>query len=184
MPTQVLLIITPMGPQGRHDSLRDAIRLLRKPVAADWRLGLIDDEGTFVTFGQSAEQMRDILEKLARRVSAPQFQPLFGDRWTPKAAGAIRELGVLPGRHVIVCISDYDSKSGESFERNPTLLRVGPEALVGEAVSAQAAMYTVQGNGPAVAVPFGEAASSISYSGSGQDVANAMVQDIVTLGRS
>jgi VWFA-related protein len=182
LPTQVLLIVTPIGPRGRDESLRDAIRLLKKPVAADWRLGLIDDEGTFIPFGQSSEQMRGILEKLARRVSAPQYQPLFGDKWTPKAARAIRELGVLPGRHVIVCISDYDSKSGESIQQNPTLLRIGPEAFVGEAVNALAAMYTVQGGGPAVAVPFGGAASSSSYTMSGQEVANAMVQDIVKLG--
>lgn len=185
VPTQVLLIITPMGPRGRRDSLRDAVRLLKKPLAADWRLGLIDDEGTFIPFGQSAEQMRDILETLAARVSSPQYQPLFGDKWTPKAARAIRELGVLPGRHVIVCVSDYDSKSAESIDQNPTLLRVSPEIFIGEAVSAQAAMYTVQGNGPAVAVPFGGAASSGasgSYEMSGQDVANAMVQDMVRLG--
>ena len=146
--TQVLLIITPMGPRGRRDSLRDAIRLLNKPVAADWGLALIDDEGTFIPFGQSAEQMRGILEKLAARVSAPQYDPLLGGTWTPKAARAIRELGVLPGRHVIVCVTDYDSKSGESVDQNPTLLRVSPDIFIGEAVSAQAAMYTVEGNGP------------------------------------
>jgi len=185
MPTQVLLIITPMGPRGRRDSLRDAIRLLRKPLATDWRLGLIDDEGSFIPFCHSAEQMRDILEKLAARVSAAQYGPLFGDEWTPKAARAIRELGVLPGRHVIVCITDYDSKSYESFQQNPTLLRVSPDTFIGEAVSAQAAMYTSQGNGPAVAMPFGAAADSWasgSYETSGQGVANAMVRDMVNLG--
>ena len=183
--TKVLLIITPMGPRGRRDSLRDAVRLLNKPLAADWRLGLLDDEGTFTPFGQSAEQMRHILESLAARVSAPQYEPFFGGTWTPKAARAIRELGVLPGRHVIVCVSDYDSKSGESIEQNPTLLRVSPDVFIWEAVSAQAAMYTVEGNGPAVAVPFGAAAyspASGSYEMSGQEVANAMMQDMVTLG--
>jgi hypothetical protein len=183
--TQVLLIVTPMGPRGRRDSLRDAISLLKKPVAADWRLALIDDEGAFIPFGQSAEQMRHILERLAARVSAPQFSPFFGGTWTPKAARAIRELGVLPGRHVIVCVSDYDSKSVESIKQNPTLLRVSPDIFIWEAVSVQAAMYTVEGNGSAVAVPFGTAAyspASGSYEMSGQEVANAMMQDMVTSG--
>ena len=176
MPTQVLMIMTPMGPRGRHDSLRDAIRLLKKPVVADWRLAFLDDEGTFIPFGQSAEQMRGMLEKLASRISAPQFQPLFGDHWSPKAARAIGELGALPGRHVIIFVSDYEGR------QNPTLLHTGPQAFTGMAIGVQAAMYTVQGEGPAVAVPFGGAASPPSYFGSGQDVANAMVQDMVSLG--
>ena len=180
--THVLLILSPMSPTGRARALGDAIRFLSRPGSEQWQIALLDDAGAYVPEGQSAGQLRAILEDLASHASAPQFRPDLGGEWTHKANHAIWELGTLPGRHAIVFVSDYESKLDEAIGQNPTLLRVGPTWFIFAAIEARAAMYTVQSSGPEVAVPFGGAASQGQFVGSGQDAANQIVQNIVALG--
>ena len=70
--TDVLLIITPMSAIGRNDALSGSIRFLSRHDSEKWQIALLDDEGSYVPFGQNAEQLRAFLQKRTTRVSAPQ----------------------------------------------------------------------------------------------------------------
>jgi VWFA-related protein len=176
--TDVLLIITPMSAIGRNDALSGSIRFLSRHDSEKWQIALLDDEGSYVPFGQNAEQLRAFLQKRTTRVSAPQ---LIGGPWLRRAGHAIEELGAMPGRHALVVISDFGSNVSDRLARIPKLLRVWPSMFADSALRAQAVMYTIQSSGPGVAVPFGTAAGN-QYSGSDQDVATRLMNETVYLG--
>ena len=159
--THVLLIIAPMSAEGRHRAISDALRFLSRPEAATWRIALVDDAGSYVPYGQSPDQLKSALQKLASRFSTP----LSGDSFWLMAHRAIEQLGVLPGRHAVIVASDY-----------------GPTEFIDSALRAQAPIYAVQSSGPTVAVPFGSAASEGQYHGSGQFFADQVMDNIVQLG--
>jgi VWFA-related protein len=177
--TDVLLIIAPMSAIGRNDALSASVHFLSRHASEKWQIALLDDEGSYVPFGQKAEQLRAFLQKRTTRVSAPQ---LIGGPWLRGAGRAIEELGTMPGRHALVVISDFGSNVSAHIARNPMLLRVWPSMFADAALRAQAVMYTIQSSGPGqVLVPFGTAAGS-QYSGAGEDVATELMNETVNLG--
>ena len=175
----VLLIITPMSATGRGHALKDLARILSQPCAENLQIALLDDVGSYVPFGQDAKQLRAILAKLTSHVSALQY---IGGSWIQKANRAIQELGIMPGRHSIVVVSDYESKLSESIAQNPWLLRVGPSVFIDSALRAQAGLYTIQSSGPATAVPFGSAGTTSHSVVSGEQAATELMNETVNLG--
>jgi VWFA-related protein len=155
--THVLLIITPMSAVGRSDALRAAIRFLSRPEAESWQIALLDGSGSYVSFGRNAQQLREILQKPAAHVSAPQY---IGSSWLSRSNRAIQELGILPGRRAIVVVSDYESNM-----------------FIDSALQARAALYTVQSSGPVTAVPFGSAAGE-QFAGSGVEAGPEMAREL------
>jgi len=174
--TYVLVIVAPMSASGRNHSLKSLLKFLSEPGAENWRIALVDDEGTYVPCGQTVEGLRATVQKLAARVSAPQY--VVGP-WMGKASRAVAELAITPGRHAIIFVSDTHV---DAIEPPQDLLRVWPSAFISQAVYAGAAMYTIQGSGPGEVVPFGSAADSHQYGGSGQEVAEQIRDAIVAKG--
>ena len=175
----VLFVLAPMSASGRGFAIESLLKVLKRPETGDWRIAMLDDEGEFIPFSQSLDSLRSRLEKLAKHASSPQ---LIDGPWVGLANRAIEELAIRPGRHAIVFASDFEWNVSAPEARNPHLLRVGPSEFVGAAVHAQAAMYTVQeGSGPGVVVPFG-GASEWQYSGSGQQMAEMLMAETVSLG--
>jgi VWFA-related protein len=166
----VLLIIAPMSATGRNDALTAAIRFFSKHGSDELKIAILDDEGAYVPFGQSAEQLRAYLHKLTTHVSAPQF---IGGPWLRQASKAIGELGIMPGEHALVVVSDYGSNVSDPIGRNPRILQVWPSMFIDSALRAQAAIYAVQSSGPGpVVVPFGGAAEHQMSFGFEQSVAD------------
>ena len=168
--TSILLVFAPMSASGRNFSIAGLMKFLRGPGVADWSLALIDDAGKFTSFAHDHTALRAKLQDIATHVSSPQ---LIGGSWITEVARAIQVLAIRPGRHAIIFASDFESNLASPDAQNPKLLRVGPSEFIAEAMRAQAAMYTVEGSGPRVLVPFGGAAE-FQYSGSGEQVAEAM----------
>lgn len=178
--TYVLVIVAPMSASGRNYSLKSLLRFLSEPGEENWQIALVDDEGTYIPYGQTAEGLRATVQKLSARVSEPQY---WGGSWMGKASRAVAELAITPGRHAIIFVSDQKVDAMDvAMKSPPDLLRVWPSAFIAEAVSAGAAMYTIQGSGPGEVVPFGHAADSYQYSGSGQEVAEQIRDAIVAKG--
>jgi len=137
--TQILVVLAPMPAAERNHAIADALRFFSERPAANWNVGLVDDEGNALRYSQDFDQLRAALKRLEKHYALHARN----SAWYGGTQRAIRELGVLPGRHVIVLIS---SRSG-----------MPPSSLIELAVSSQAAMYTIESHGPAVAVPFGGA---------------------------
>ena len=168
--TWILLVFAPMSAQGRNLAISGLQKFLNQSHPDNFRFALLDDAGEFLPFSQDTRALRSRLDFLEHHTSPPQF---YGGPWMSKTGRAIQELAIRPGRHAIVFASDFESNVSDPIFINPYRppLRVGPSAFVGAAVYAQAAMYTVEGSGPGVVVPFGGAAE-FQYSGSGQQVAD------------
>jgi hypothetical protein len=168
-----------MSVQGRNLAISELQKFLNHPPK-DWLFALFDDAGEFVPFSQDTQALRSRLDFLEHHTSPPQFSD---GPWMSKAGRAIEELAIRPGRHAIVFTSDFEWNVSDPIFINPhhPPLRVGPSAFVGAAVYAQAAMYTVQGSGPGVVVPFGGAAE-YQYPGSGQQVADMINMQSTSLG--
>jgi VWFA-related protein len=178
--TYVLLILAPSSASGRNYSLTSVLYFLGQPSAENLQIAFLDDEGTFLSFGQSAEQLRTIVDHLAHRVGAPQY---IQGSWMQKATHAIDELGIRPGRRAIIFVSDFESNVSDPTVQNLHLLRVGPSAFIASAVQARAAMYTVQSSGPVTVTPFGTA-SGPQYSESDEAMAARLMDENVSLGNT
>lgn len=138
--TQILVLLAPMPVTGRSHAIADALHFFSNRHAGNWNVALVDDEGNSLPFSQDLDQVGAALKRLERHY-APYAKR---SSWYGGVHSAIRLLSVLPGRHVIILIS-----SGNGTP---------PSALIGFAVAAQAAMYTIESEGPATLVPFGGAA--------------------------
>ncbi|HTF63734.1 MAG TPA: hypothetical protein VK638_13650 [Edaphobacter sp.] len=145
-----------------------------------YQVALLDSSGQYYPFSQNLQELKKITSTLASKPPSPQYP---GGPWLPAAAKAIEELGLTPGRRVIVTFTDYESKSGESYRRNPNLLRVDPMMLVSVALRARASIYSVQTSRPTPVVPFGSAASSEQYSASGPALADRINSETAYLGQ-
>jgi VWFA-related protein len=138
--THTLILIEPMAAGPRNYAIKDALRFFSTPGAGNWRVALVDDEGNFLPYSRDVDRIRSTLKRLERHYAphAPQGP------WSATVQSTVRELGVLPGRHVIVLISTHDSMYSSM--------------LAGLAIASQAAMYTIDSAGPTVTVPLGGAA--------------------------
>jgi VWFA-related protein len=176
--TSVLLVLAPASASGRNSAVNGLLKFLDSPIPAGWTLGLIDDTGKFTSFSHDSAALRTRLHYLASHVSPPQF---FGGSWSTEASRAIQELAIRIGRHAIIFASDFEANVAYADARDRRLVRYGPCDFISDAIRAQAAMYTVESSGPRVTVPFGGAAEfQTQYAGSGQDVADAMMFDMVS----
>lgn len=175
---QLLIILAPMSAAGHEAAIHSILRALAQPDANRWNISLLDDSGALIPFGQDSKQLTTALEEQAKHSPKPQY---VGGSWLANANRAIQNLGIMPGRHVIIFASDYDSKLIDATETNPWLLRVGPSMFIDRALQAHAAMYTFQAAGPAVVVPFGGAAEK-QYSGSGEQMASEINSQTINLG--
>jgi VWFA-related protein len=137
--THILILIPPMTAVSRYHTIADALHFFSSSRVGNWKVALVDDEGNFLRYSQNVDGIRAALKRLGRH-NAP-----YANRsdWSAVMQSSLRELGVLPGRHVIIFISNHD--------------RLPSSMLVGLAVSAQAAMYTIDSSGPTTVVPFGGA---------------------------
>lgn len=172
----VLLIISPMSADGRHDAIRSALKIFAESRLNCCNLALLDDSGTY-TQGNLAVKNR--LDGLQNHISPPQY---VGGEWMMSARKAIEELGLIPGRRAVIFVSDYESKLPRAIEQNPYLLRADPSIFVVPTLRAHAAMYTIQSSGPTPVIPFGDAASQGTSSGSGPDILASLSGDTVGLG--
>ena len=176
--TWVLVVLAPMSATDRDAAIDELEEFLNRPQPQHWRLALLDDAGELTSFDNGPEKVRARLEYLAKHSSPQQF---ISGPWIGTAGRAMEELAIQPGRHAIVFASDFEyDVSGVG--RNPQLMRVGPSAFIDSAVRARAAMYTVQRSGPGTVVPFGAAADDAQYFGSGQQVAQMIMDQTVSLG--
>jgi len=176
-PTFVLLVLAPMSAPGRDSAVKSLLKFLDSPMPAGWQVGLIDDAGKFTPFTHDSAILRTRLLYLSNHLSPAQH---VGGSWPAEAGRAIQELAIQIGRHAIVFATDFDSNVSNYEARDHRQVRFGPSDFISDAVRAQAAVYTVEATGPRVLVPFGGAAESQSqYTGSGQEVAEAMRLELV-----
>ena len=138
--THILILIEPMTAGPRNRAISDTLRFFSTSPARNWKVALVDDEGNYLRYTEDMDQIRAALKRLESHY-APHAQH---GPWSATAQSTIRELGVLPGRHVIILIS--------------TRSAMFSSMLAGLAVASQAAMYTIDSEGPAAVVPFGGAA--------------------------
>ncbi|KAA6457530.1 hypothetical protein DYQ86_22125 [Acidobacteria bacterium AB60] len=143
--THVLVLIEPMDATPRLRALTEALRFFSNPPAGNWDIGLVDDQGNFLRYTRDWNRICALLQQ-SRRHYAPHAQQLS---WSATVQSTVRELGVLPGRRVIVLLSARDSLFSAQ--------------LTGLAISVQAALYTIESAGPAALVPFGGAAEYQTY---------------------
>jgi hypothetical protein len=142
--THVLIIIGPMSPAGRQAAFRSLFGFLSQPEAGKWKIALLDDAGNYVPYGRSSAE----LQAQARDLSS-SFRPYANrEAWYQKAARAIEELALLPGRHVIVFACD---------DRG-----VSPSVFTGVAIRAQSPVYLWRTIGPEAVIPGGGAAETQS----------------------
>ncbi len=143
--THVLIVIEPMAAGPRNFAIRDALRFFSTVSAGNWSLALVDDVGNFLPYSCDVHRARSALKQIEGHY-APHASR---GPWSATVQSAIRELGALPGRHVILLISTHESAYASM--------------LVGLAIASQAAMYTMDSAGPAVVVPFAGAAEVQSF---------------------
>jgi hypothetical protein len=175
----ILLIVSPMSSSGLERAVHSAIKTLSLPRSAHWHVSVVTPSGTTLSFGKSNEDIIAFLKNYEKEVHAPQF---LGGQWISVIDQDIQELGILPGIHAIVFVSDYESKFAD-INRNPWLLQVQPTMFMAQALRAHAPMYTVQIGGPSPVVPFGGAAESSQYSGTGAYTASVINNETASLGR-
>ncbi len=175
----VLLVISPMTIGGRSDAIRSANQLLSQSASNCCHIAMLDDSGTYTSFGRGTAEVKLKLEEISRKAPKPQYR---GGDWMSSATKAFKDLGIMPGRRAVVFASDYESKSTEAIERNPNLLRVVPSMFIIPALQAQAQIYTIQSSGPSAVVPFGNAASAETYSASGPQLLADIGNETASLG--
>src|SRR5579884_110083 len=175
----ILMIVSPMSSSGLEKTVHSAIKTLSSPRSAQCHVSVVTPSGTTLPFGKSNEGVIAFLKNYEKEIHAPQF---LGGQWISIVNQYIQELGILPGIHAIVFVSDYESKFAD-INKNPWLLQVQPTMFMAQALRAHAPMYTVQIGGPSPVVPFGGAAESSQYSGTGAYTASVINNETASLGR-
>ena len=178
--TSILIVVAPMELSGRANAFHELSHSLTSIESSNYQVALLDSSGKYFTFTQNLQELKNAASTLASQPAQPQYR---GGPWVPAFNRAIEELGLMPGRRAIVTFTDYESKGAEAYHRNPNLLRVDPMNFVSLALRARASIYSVQTSGPTPVVPFGSAASSEQYSGSGQSIAERINSETVFLGQ-
>lgn len=138
--THILVLLAPMPAVGRSRAIADALRYFSGTPTESWDIALVDDEGNFTGYSRNVDRVRASLKELQGHYSPhAKFS-----KWHAGTQSAVRDLGVLPGRHVIILISSRDG--------------VPASWMIAPAVSNQAAMYAIESQGAATVAPFGGAA--------------------------
>jgi len=178
--TSILIVLAPMEASGYMDALRSIRRYLGNADQFHYQIALLDSTAHYFPFTTDVQQLQQKIASLSDKVATPQYP---GGPWVPSVNKAIQELGLIPGRRIVITFTDYESKSAEAYHRNPNLLRVDPMMLVGAALRARASIYAIQTSGPSPVVPFGSAASSDQYSAAGPDLAARINSSTAYLGQ-
>jgi VWFA-related protein len=179
--THLLLLLPPNMELGtRNFMLNSTIRYIGLATQQGWVVAILDPANRFTSYTGDGEKLIKELQHLQKRRDPKQYNA----RWIEAAGSAIRDLGALPGRHVIILACDLsreelgnDPGNVASVPLNPLLLKVRASMFEADAKRASAELYLIQASGPGTVVPFGEAAvgGKTDLLNPGADIADQLV---------
>ena len=175
--TFILLMIPPMEPSGYSLAIKSALAATTDLSLCSCATSILGPTGELTSFLTDQSELRTVLEHVKHQT----VQANYRSTWLPKAHQAIQELSELPGHHIILAATDFDS-SIERLGRNPWPIKINPSNMVGDALRARASVYTIDTSGPGTVVPFGAAADADQYSASGPALAAMLTNSTTQLG--
>ncbi len=153
--TYDLLLVPPADLAGLSLAYKSAENALKRMASCGCSASLLDPLGEQTGFSTDAAPLLSRLKQIVNKVPAPDV----AGQWLMHAEAAIRDLSIMPGRHVIVIATSYDSPPDASMSTRG-FQSVDPSQLIGRALEAHATIYTASTSGPKPVVPFGGAADS------------------------